>query len=405
MRTALIRTLLIGLAVTPLSVSAVYAGEPQLNGMTQIGGMTQFSGELQNTGEPEKDTREPYTGKIRYSDEPEYPGQPQYTITPEEERAIEKSVSAANAQFNATRDPDLRYISVTDPELKAGYDDETGAFIYRMPNGASFSLTAPLGGISSEPVTLDAQKDTWIVSLLKDGVSVLEEPKRYNSVSEALAAVNDEKVLGAELAEEGEYLFHVRSSTLTRSSRQTFDSYPAVRYVKEDSPLWINEIFPPYGYEIDEASVNGTGVEIRDPGRLELKTDGRYEIHFKPLSKGLPEWVSVFKRDTTAPVLLFAQDITKGPVKTPVNFRPSEEGVKYEVTLNGEEISLYNGTAAADGEYKILVTDQTGNGNEYDFRIRLEEEAPVMIYLIIALAAIAAAAVVILSAHRRMRII
>ncbi len=326
-------------------------------------------------------------------------------ISAEEEEELKKSVSESRAEFDITDEQGFRYENTTDPELKVSYDREEEAFVYRMPDGAYFKMTAPIGSIANEPVRVEAGTDAWIVSLLKNGVSALPEKERYKTVSEALAAIDDEKVLGAELTENGEYLFHIRSTTLSRSKREVNDSYPAIRVNSKDSPLWINEIFPPYGYEMDEAALNGRKIGITDPDRLELTKDGEYEIRFRPVNKELPGWVSVFRRDTTAPYLIFTPALTGETVRTPVSYKPSEEGVKVRVFLNNTQISLYNSTAAANGEYRVIVSDSTGNDEEYEFRIMLEEQAPVRFYLILAGVFIIAALLVIVTAHRRMRII
>ena len=347
------------------------------------------------------------TAGVIYAEEPdqEITDDMEYTITAEEIEEMEKSVSESRADFQSEGKSRLRYISITDPDLKMSYDSGEEVFIYTMPNGADFSMTAPLGGITGEMVTVDARKDSWIVSILKDGDSLIEKPEKFSSVSEALASISDEKVLSADLGEKGSYLFHIRSSTLDRSKKQICDSFGGVRVIKENDPIWINELFPPYGYEVGEAYVNGKQVPVQDGGRLELKRDGRYEVHFYPRTAGLPEWVSCFVRDTEAPGLIFTPALTEDPMRTPVSFRTTEAGTHTRVFLNNVEITLYNLTAVADGDYRIIVSDSTGNENEYEFRIRLEEKAPVTMYLILAGALMVIALLVIISAHRRMRII
>jgi len=296
-----------------------------------------------------------------------------------------------------------KMIVEADPVLDIFYED--GYFRYEMPNGAGFTMNCPLGGIIDEGVELTAGNDSWIVSLLEDGESVLPSFSEYHSVSEALAQVSDNMIKDATLNNTGSYLFHIRSSTTDKTGRETYDVYGGFRIAVNSIPLGSSYIEAPYGYETGKVYLNGRETDISGKERVELTRDGSYEIHYIPLKKGLPEWVSSFTRDTTAPALKFSKDWTGDPVEGPISFYPTESNARISVLLNNKETGLYNMTAAANGHYTITVSDSAGNSNEYSFNLKMKETTSPLRYLVILLVLIAAALIIVLSEHRRMRII
>ena len=297
------------------------------------------------------------------------------------------------------------YQIVSDPELTVSYDGKTGDFIYGMPNGGTFRMNVPLGGISGKPVTISTGEKAWIVSMTKDGESCLPESKRYESVSDAVAAVYTDRITEKEVNYTGAYLFHVRSSTSDKKGIKNISTIGSFLIATEGVPICKDRLITPYGYRLKELILDGHSIGYTDEAMPELPQDGRYEVLYEPVLSGLPEWRSVFVRDATAPELVFDKPIEKGTVEGPVRFYPTENGAEILILLNGKETELSNMTAAADGEYRIRASDRTGNENEYEFRVKSGEKPPVTMYILIAAVLISAAALVIVSAHRRMRII
>ena len=329
-------------------------------------------------------------------------------LTEEELKELDKSVSEAKAEWRREHksvSSDRQYIQEADPKLSMSYSAETGVFTYRMPNRASFMLNAPLGGITDEPVDIDAGEETWIVSLLEDGISCLPAEPEFHSVSEALASVSTDRIAAASVDHTGSYLFHIRSTTTDRSGRQTYDVYGGVRIVSDDIPVSLTRLEAPYGYEISEVILDGRRIAGNTGERIELVSDGYYEVHFMPLTPGLPEWISHFKRDATPPALVFSPKLTAEPMDGPVTFTPTEGGAQIKVSLDNIETKLYNMTAAAAGRYVIEVSDSAGNSSEYSFTVKMRKDTPIMLYLSAGIILIILAVLVAALAHRRMRII
>ena len=324
-----------------------------------------------------------------------------YEVTKEDIAEAERSVSEAAA---ASDSKETGYRSIRNPKLEVSYDPGTGYFTYRMPNGGYFMMNVPLGAICDEAVDLKTGEETWIDDLREDGIPILTEGKKYESMEEMLSDITEEQVIEATADSTGSYDFCIKSGTVEKTGITLCVSYGGFRITRNDIPLWINRVQAPYGYEIGQTG-NSSGRLRVSGNSVELMSDGRYEISFKPVIQGLPEWTSRFVRDTTAPVLTFTPALTGQTMDRPVSFIPSEEGAVIRVYLNNKEVTLKNMTAYADGDYRVEISDAMGNGNVYFFSIDTEESPPYTVYLYIVLFLVAAAAAVIVTSHRKMRII
>ena len=298
--------------------------------------------------------------------------------------------------------PKEKSIVEADPVLSAEYTE--GRFRYTMPNGAYFTMSCPLGGITDEPVEVETGKDTWIVSFLEDGESCLPE-QDFQTVSEALASMPDHVIKNESLDRTGSYLFHIRSSVTDRSGRETYDVYGGFRIVHKSIPIGPAYIEAPYDYRISGIFLNGKETGPGGGERVELERDGLYEVRFTPVKGKQPEWVSVFSRDTTAPALIFTPELSWKTEEKPVSFRPTEADAKIQVLLNNREVTLHDMTAAADGRYVIMISDSAGNSNEYSFNMKVKEKTSALPYFVFVLIILISAVSVVVYEHRRMRII
>jgi len=304
--------------------------------------------------------------------------------------------------LTAAGKPREKVILEADPVLSAEYTD--GRFRYTMPNGAYFTMSCPLGGITDEAVEVMTGKDAWIVSFLEDGESCFPQ-QDYHSVSEALASVPDHVIRSASLEKKGSYLFHIRSTVTDKNGRETYDVYGGFRIVAANVPIGSSYIEAPYDYVVTEIRLNGKKLNTAGGERAELVRDGQYEMHFKPVRGSLPEWTSVFSRDTTAPALIFTPKLSGNPEEKPVSFKPTESDAKIRVLLNNTEVTLHNMTAAANGRYIVTVSDSAGNSNEYSFSVKVKEKTSALPYFVIVLIIVVLSLSIVAFEHRRMRII
>ena len=292
--------------------------------------------------------------------------------------------------------------SINDPELKVSY--EGGFFTYEMPNGGTFSMNIPLGGITDKAVQLRAGEDTWITSFVRNGKESLKKDTAPGSVSEAFAAASDEDEKIVDIQKTGRYDFRVMSTSIDRSGMTLCSSCGAFCIAGSGKPLWTSYLTAPFGYEISSVKLNGREIKAKGE-RLELKKDGLYEAEFKPADSSLPVYRSVFKRDTTAPVLHFTPELTGKTMTEKVSYRSDEKDAVIRAYLNNREILPADMTASADGDWRIVISDETGNENVYTFRLKLKEKGPVKGLLLLIPAGIIAGAFVTITAHSRMRII
>ncbi len=324
-----------------------------------------------------------------------------YELTAEDIEEAERSISAGSAADGMS---DTEYKSIRDPKLTVSYDPGTGYYVYTMPNGGYFMMNVPIGAITDEAVEIRAGAEAWIDDIFEDGVSVLSDTVRYDSMDELLGAVSEDQVIEAVADSTGGYDFLIKSGSVDRTGITVCSSYGAFRIVRSDIPVWINRVQAPLGYEI--GSVDKAAGEVKISGSsVELISDGSYEITFRPVIAGLPEWTSRFVKDTDAPMLTFTPALTGQTMTRPVSFIPSEAGAAVRVYLNNKEVTLDNMTAYADGDYRVTVSDALGNENMYFFSVDTEESQPYIVYLYLVLFLVALSAAVIVTSHGRMRII
>ena len=323
-----------------------------------------------------------------------------YEVTDEDDAEADEVLKKRAAQGKGLS----RYQHIHDPMLQVSYDEETGYFTYIMPNGGSFMMNVPLGGISDEAVDIVAGDDSWIDGFYEDGIPSLENIGEYDTVDEMLSSVSDDEVMEVTADTTGRYDFLMRSMNTKEDGITVNSSHGSFGITRSDIPIWINVISAPYGYEMEQVTMNGHDTEASGT-LLELEEDGLYEIVFRPVKSGLPVWTSCFTRDTTAPVLRFTPALTEAVSERPVSFYPSEADARIRVYLNNKEISLQNMTASADGDYRISVSDGLGNENTYYFTIDTEEKFPYEVYLYILLFLVAGGAILIITSHRGMRIL
>ena len=297
------------------------------------------------------------------------------------------------------------YRRIENPKLKVSYDESGKNFIYEMPNGGSFSLNVPIGGITDRDVSIKTGNNTWIKVMTKDGVSILPEKKEFSSVSEAIAAVSVNRVRKARTQGDGRYFFQAVSSVRDETGVTYCSSSCGFLVTEAHKAVSIERLSAPYGYEISEIYTDGKAVNIRDRTLAELESDGEIVARFKPTVKDIPDYSSVFIKDSIAPAIIFNPSIDREEMTEPVSYFLAETGGEVHVFLDNKEIDTGGRELFMDGEYRLVAVDETGNSNEYSFRIKQKTGvSPIMFQLLIGIALIGALFVVVFE-HRRMRIL
>ena len=117
---------------------------------------------------------------------------------------------------------------------------------------------------------------------------------------------------------------------------------------------------------LDKVSVNGEETRL-NYGDLTLDKSGTYEIAVTVNGKDYTFTVTV---DSTAPAITLTGVENNGSTKGGVTLSDLTEKATVEVYKNGEKINYKLGDELTeDGQYRVVLTDELGNTNEYNFEI------------------------------------
>ena len=117
---------------------------------------------------------------------------------------------------------------------------------------------------------------------------------------------------------------------------------------------------------LDKVSVNGEETRL-NYGDLTLDKSGTYEIAVTVNGKDYTFTVTV---DSTAPAITLTGVENNGSTKGSVTLSDMTENATVEVYKNGEKINYKLGDELTeDGQYRVVLTDELGNTNEYNFEI------------------------------------
>ncbi len=354
------------------------------------------------------------------------------SLTEEEDEALRESIRRKNEDVreDASKKKEIRMVE--NLEVSFRYLPEEGLFCYTFPDGSGFSMSSPLGSLGNVPVTLRAEGDARIWAMTRDGENCLpgretakesipEPAKESNpeAVEEGVPITEEESVPAAaeetipvpediteaSVRETGSYNFHIDESFFLPGKTTWYDFYGAFRIIDPSDPIWIHVIYPPYGYRVSKMKIDGRRFSVGDGQFLSLEQDGKYEIDFEPLSPGAPAWKTEFIRDTLPPGLIFSEKIDGGVLRTPLRFRPTEEGAGVRVYLNGKETAVPEGLLAASGEYRLEVSDALQNTRTYRVRIKLDRVISPVWYIGLLAALLIMGSAVVLFSYKGMRII
>lgn len=229
---------------------------------------------------------------------------------------------------------------ILNPPLSIQY--EGSLFTFLLPNGQSFNASVTNGMITTEAVKM-IPLDSFLVTIRRDGKIIKQSSAGIYS-------------------EPGSYHVSMVGYGNTDSITEDFNIYGIEFYFRILALCSndINYIYPPEAYLIDCISCDGINLNASEHGCF-LANDGEYEITFT--SEVYPEksYHFKFKRDTKAPKVLFAQEITGGKAVSPVYYEISEPFRELDMIFNGMELSDVTYSLEKQGVYHITVQDLAGN--------------------------------------------
>ncbi|MCR5626189.1 MAG: hypothetical protein K6F99_02615 [Lachnospiraceae bacterium] len=305
---------------------------------------------------------------------------------------IEKGLNKGSSDQSFSK---LKYEKIENPELTVSYNADTKEFRYSYPDGSSFLMNIPFGSFSNDSVYIKTIQGGSTHSSIKD---YLLEGKSF------IEQNGDDGISGIETVAFGSYGVSLEAGSYEELHGKHYTSHISFRVVDKDKPLQINMLRPPYGYRIKSLELNGNPVDTKDDYMI-LKSDGDYSAVFTSASiKNAPELTVSFKRDTTAPYMIFSENIEK-EVNNTLYFTPSEEDAFFSLTLNGEEMDTTDlEGVAANGSYSLTVSDTYGNSTDYEFFINKSDITPIFLLLGIVIVLLAMSAFIIIMAKRTLKI-
>lgn len=271
--------------------------------------------------------------------------------------------------------------------FKISYDASTGLYRYYWSEKDGVRISVPNGSMATEAVTVIVDEDTQLLSMSKDGVSVIDED-------------NDKKEFI--LRESGSYAFMLRIA----DGGGDYRFIGAFTILDAALPVTKDCITTPEGYMIDDVIYNGNSIRIDNLSYYIPENDGRYEIDYRPLTPGssLPYRSFTFIRDTTAPMITFEGDIKNGVFTTDVTYRVSDPYAELEIYYDGTPAYSPNNTLAAAGNYYIKVKDMAGNMRTYSLIVQRHGYIPWEAVVVALLVFIVISVIVVLTSQKGMRV-
>lgn len=234
------------------------------------------------------------------------------------------------------------------PPLTMKYMEEKGMFRYTLPDGAYFEINVPVGGFTRRQVQVNLSDQLHIYQIYCDGepVPFSEEQVFAKTGSYEIIARDNEVGLDGDVSYRVAIGFHIYLT-------QTMN---------------ISHINAPLGLTIASVSLNGVPMETHG-NYLHMEEDGTYLAAFAD-NQGTVRWEMEFTRDTVPPRLDFDRQVDGMTVQEPVTFTVSEPAAQIHILRNGAEATASLNRIAANGSYRLEVSDQAGNVREYSFVLR-----------------------------------
>ena len=318
-----------------------------------------------------------------------------YESDPELEKRIEDSMSEESfrSELNITDEDMAKALENAENQVyegrpfKMAYDASTGLYRYYWSESDGVRMSIPNGAIVSEAVTLIVDEDTQLLSMSRDGTSIMDESDGKKEYV---------------LREIGSYSFMLRVA----DSEGDYRFMGAFTIADGTLPITKDCITSPEGYMIDTILYNGNSIRPESPYYYIPEGDGKYEIDYLPIKTGssLPYRRFSFVRDTTAPMISFEGDVKNGVFITDVVYRVSDPYAEIEIYYNGQPAYSPNNTLAAAGSYYIRAADIVGNTRTYSLLVQRHGYIPWEAVAIALLIFISVSLIVILTSHRGMRV-
>lgn len=263
----------------------------------------------------------------------------------------------------------------------------SGRIRYTLPNGGFYTASVPNGMITDQPVD---------IVIPGNGVGVVQRDDEIPELPESWHFTKD-----------GVYHVTMLFYQLPYEGTEDYNVYEVDHWfvIAGTANGRLGAIPAPEGFRITEARRDGGRLEVENPACLFMDADGTYEVFYEDMEGLGIRRETVFRRDTTAPFLMFSQETGGEALTPPVEFAPSEPGSKIYISYNGNRSYAAGTTLTAPGSYGLEIMDEAGNSRLYHLRIRQVYKLADARVIVIALLFLCAVAARLLYLRRNMKVL
>jgi len=281
--------------------------------------------------------------------------------------------------------------------VKAG---ESGRVAFE--NGTIISLSGSYSIVATDIVG----NETTVEFKIDKEISGTATPNIVNGqiIAESISFKFDEKLNSMSLTKDGAELQYL-SGKISEPGQYVLIVEDSVGNVQEWNWTIIPNVSQSYQIQIPEnykVSVLLDGSIVADviaDGQIHLKTNGAYTLYFKNDSDSALDYYINVVLDNVAPKV----DVNVGKSSVTIT-NPSKDNLSFVLYKDGKKMDYSLGmTLKSTGKYKLIVTDDLGNSNEYEFELRYVNTSGIIVIVIVCLAVLIAIIMVIVS-RRNQRI-
>lgn len=275
---------------------------------------------------------------------------------------------------------------IKEVRLDQHYDESSKTFLQLIEGEIGFSSTIPQDLITTGGVRFDHFSDEIVYVLEQNGTiidyesgQVITDAGRYHLQLLVMPQINLEGMEEPSAEQLQNDTFSLENlQILNRDYTICADFYFTIVNTALSN---LNYIKAPQDYQISQILQNGVPLAVSDKHWCKISADGTYQIYFQPVKTGMPEYETIFEKDTQPPLLIFEGLNPDGTAKKSVKYESTEANCTIAIYREGRSFSDVSGEIHTPGLYRLVVTDPAGNATSY--MIHIKDTYPVILLWIL----------------------
>ena len=301
---------------------------------------------------------------------------------------------ADNEVENIMVEEEISTPPVTDKSIERTYDAKKGMYRYALSKNTFFSSSVPNGIITNDEVYIDIS-DKVTYTFTRNGEKynysrgeAIDEDGVYN-LSVTVNNVSDLKFDFSNLNFSLDSLDNMQESESGNEQAEKNENNSSDVTVTDEA--WglangtvfefkfrivnkacnnINIFNLPQDYAFESITFDENNIEnVKKLSSFSLDNDGKYVFSIYDTKNPKKKFSTEIILKTTLPILKIQGVVNGLTTYDSVVIDTYENDVTYTATCNGETIRPYGGAFSEAGLYTVTAKDETGNTNEYTFRI------------------------------------